>query len=287
MSTESDTTTEEGEIQIQYSLIHARKENVERLTHTIPDLKRFVKSGNWLGRAPRGYDHYGPKVKNPKFVQGIQQLKVNDNNTFWSYSSTFGEGLYSPFDLVKKAEGLSYRELIYRCKQEGYKDTPIEPSEIDLAVEKLHFGYSAPPSVFSVCDPLKRLPEKDKYEMLDRLNIRKEVLLLVCTYLEVVPLNIPYDHRLKIENYLSDSFSEIAEIISREQMVLISAGTGIGKTSAVVDFLLKQPDKRGIFLAPLQVIVDQVSKENNLPALIGNNGLYIDIRNKLKKENSF
>ena len=48
MSTESDTTTEEGEIQIQYSLIHARKENVERLTHTIPDLKRFVKSGNFL-----------------------------------------------------------------------------------------------------------------------------------------------------------------------------------------------------------------------------------------------
>jgi site-specific DNA recombinase len=79
VSTELDTTTEEGEIQIHYSLIHARKENVERLTHTIPGLKRFVKSGNWLGRAPRGYDHYGPKVKNPKFVQGIQQLKVNDD----------------------------------------------------------------------------------------------------------------------------------------------------------------------------------------------------------------
>ena len=68
--------------------------------------------------------------------------QVNDNNTFWSYSSTFGEGLYSPFDIVKKAEGLSYNELIQRCKQEGYEDTPIEPSEIDLAVEKLHFGYS-------------------------------------------------------------------------------------------------------------------------------------------------
>ena len=196
--------------------------------------------------------------------------QVNDNNTFWSYSSTFGEGLYPPFDLVKKAEGLSSNELIHRCKQEGHEDTPIEPSEIDSAIEKLHFGYSAPASVFSVCDPLKRLPEKDKYEMLDRLNIRKEVLLLVCTYLEVVPLNIPYDHRLEIENYLSDSFSEIAEIISREQMVLISAGTGIGKTTAVGDFLLKQTDKRGIFLAPLQVIVEQVSEENNLPALIGN-----------------
>ena len=196
--------------------------------------------------------------------------QVNDNNTFWSYSSTFGEGLYSPFDLVKKAEGLSYNELIQRCKQEGYEDTPIDPSEIDLAVEKLHFGYSSPESVFSVCDPLKRLPEKDKYEMLDQLNIRKEVMNLVCTYLEVVPLDIPYDHKLEIENYLGDSFKEIEDIISREQMVLISAGTGIGKTTAVVDFLLKQQDKRGILLAPLQVIVEQVSEENNLPALIGN-----------------
>ena len=78
VSTELDTTTEEGEIQIHYSLIHARKENVERLTHTIPGLKRFVKSGNWLGKAPRGYDHYGPKVKNTKFVQGIQELKINN-----------------------------------------------------------------------------------------------------------------------------------------------------------------------------------------------------------------
>ena len=78
VSTELDTTTEEGEIQIQYSLIHARKENVERLTHTLPGLKHFVKSGNWLGRAPRGYDHYGPKVKNPKFVKGDQELKINN-----------------------------------------------------------------------------------------------------------------------------------------------------------------------------------------------------------------
>lgn len=196
--------------------------------------------------------------------------QVNDNNTFWSFSSTFGEGLYSPFDIVKKAEGLSYNELIQRCKQEGYEDTPIEPSEIDLAVEKLHFGYSAPPSVFSVCDPLKRLPERDKYDILDRLNIRKEVMNLVCTYLEVVPLDIPYNHRLEIENYLGDSFKEIEEIISKKQMVLISAGTGIGKTTAVLDFLLNQTGERGIFLAPLQVIVEQVSEENNLPALIGN-----------------
>ena len=79
VSTELDTTTEEGEIQIHYSLINARKENMERLTYTLPGLKHFIKSGNWLGRAPRGYDHYGPKVKDPKFVQGCQELKINDD----------------------------------------------------------------------------------------------------------------------------------------------------------------------------------------------------------------
>ena len=52
---------------------------MERLTYTLPGLKHFIKSGNWLGRAPRGYDHYGPKVKDPKFVQGCQELKINDD----------------------------------------------------------------------------------------------------------------------------------------------------------------------------------------------------------------
>jgi len=78
VSTETDTTTVTGELRIIDSLVHARRENVERLTFTIPGLKSFVRRGNWLGKSPRGYDHYGPRVKNPKFIQGNQELKINE-----------------------------------------------------------------------------------------------------------------------------------------------------------------------------------------------------------------
>ena len=77
VSTNRNTTTPRGEQDIIDSLVHARKENIERLEITIPGLTNFVKSGNWLGKAPRGYDHYGPRVKNLKFISGVQELKIN------------------------------------------------------------------------------------------------------------------------------------------------------------------------------------------------------------------
>lgn len=78
VSTETDTSTVIGELRIMDSLVNARRENVERLTFTIPGLKSFVGRGNWLGKSPRGYDHYGPRVKNPKFIQGVQELRINE-----------------------------------------------------------------------------------------------------------------------------------------------------------------------------------------------------------------
>ena len=77
VSTNKDTTTPRGEIEIIESLQYARKENIERLEVTVPGMMAFVEKGNWLGKAPRGYDHYGPRVKNPKFVSGVQMLEIN------------------------------------------------------------------------------------------------------------------------------------------------------------------------------------------------------------------
>ena len=44
-----------------------KKENSNRLKVTIPGLIAFIKKGNWLGKAPRGYDHYGKRVKKLEF----------------------------------------------------------------------------------------------------------------------------------------------------------------------------------------------------------------------------
>jgi site-specific DNA recombinase len=78
VSTNKDTTTPRGEMEIMESLQYARKENIERLEVTLPGMIAFVKNGNWLGPAPRGYDHYGSRVKNPNFICGKQRLEIND-----------------------------------------------------------------------------------------------------------------------------------------------------------------------------------------------------------------
>lgn len=78
VSTKKDTTTPRGEFEIIESLQYARKENIERLEVTIPGMIAFLKNGNWLGKAPRGYNHYGKRVKKSDFHNGVQRLEINN-----------------------------------------------------------------------------------------------------------------------------------------------------------------------------------------------------------------
>ena len=104
VSTETDTTTIEGEQRIIESLMHARKENIERLSITIPGLKNFVNKGLWLGKAPRGYDHYGPRVKNTKFIQGEQELKINKEGELFREAWKWKLQNIPDFKIIKKLE---------------------------------------------------------------------------------------------------------------------------------------------------------------------------------------
>jgi len=104
---DKDSTTSRGEHDIIESLQYARKENIERLEFTLPGMTRHVRNGNWLGKAPRGYDHFGPRVSNPQFISGKQQLEIND------------EGM-----LIKKAwkwklEGLADFEIRTKLDKHG------------------------------------------------------------------------------------------------------------------------------------------------------------------------
>jgi site-specific DNA recombinase len=73
-----DTTTEIGEYEIMKLLLDAKKENMSRLEFTIPGMIKFLKKGNWLGKAPRGYNHYGKKVTNDEFYARNQKLEINN-----------------------------------------------------------------------------------------------------------------------------------------------------------------------------------------------------------------
>ncbi|GAB1857340.1 recombinase family protein [Flavobacteriaceae bacterium MHTCC 0001] len=72
------TESQEGEYQIWQKLLRARKENMERLEHTLPGLKRFVEEGNYLGRPPLGYNLYGTRVQDFSLRATEQRIEINE-----------------------------------------------------------------------------------------------------------------------------------------------------------------------------------------------------------------
>lgn len=77
VSTGNSTETEQGKVLIYQDLLKARQENIDRLKHTIPGMVRHIKDGKWLGNAPKGYAHFGPKVKDMKYYAPEQTIKLN------------------------------------------------------------------------------------------------------------------------------------------------------------------------------------------------------------------
>ena len=79
VQSETSTISDEGKLTIYSKLIEARRQNHDRLAHTLPGMKKFVKSGHSLGITPIGYDHFGPRVVDPN-MRGIEQ-KIILNET--------------------------------------------------------------------------------------------------------------------------------------------------------------------------------------------------------------
>ena len=78
VSTGNTTETEQGKLLIYQELLKARQENIDRLKHTLPGMVRHIKEGKWLGNAPKGYAHFGPKVKDMKYYLPEQTIKLNE-----------------------------------------------------------------------------------------------------------------------------------------------------------------------------------------------------------------
>ena len=110
-----NTTTDRGKAAIWDSLFSAFKENLERKEIIIPNMAAYVKAGNWLSRAPRGYDHFGPKVRNMKFHSPVQKIVINYEGKIlreaWDWKLS---GLYSD---VQIADKLANRGLLIDRKR--------------------------------------------------------------------------------------------------------------------------------------------------------------------------
>ncbi|GAB4155259.1 MAG: hypothetical protein Tsb0033_04270 [Winogradskyella sp.] len=77
VSTGHNTFTERNENEFSTQLLYAQKENFNRQDVIIPGMINVLEKGRFLGRAPRGYDHFGPRVSDPSKVQAKQEIKLN------------------------------------------------------------------------------------------------------------------------------------------------------------------------------------------------------------------
>ena len=78
ISTGKNTFSEHGKLDIYNSLIEARRETVNKLEITIPGMKTFLSNGNWLGTVPKGWDHYGPRVRDRTKSSNEQKIILNE-----------------------------------------------------------------------------------------------------------------------------------------------------------------------------------------------------------------
>lgn len=106
-----DTTTDEGKLNVYGKLIEAKRENQTRLKFTVPGMKKFVKSGQYLGKVPIGYDHFGPRVVDPAKRGIVQKIIINED----------GVKLKKAWEW--KLQGLDDVEIIKRLDALGVKIT--------------------------------------------------------------------------------------------------------------------------------------------------------------------
>jgi site-specific DNA recombinase len=82
VSTDNHTFNERAENEFSTQLLYAQKENFSRQDTIIPGMINSLENGKVFGRSPKGYDHYGPKVRDPRKVQALQEIKINKEGEF-------------------------------------------------------------------------------------------------------------------------------------------------------------------------------------------------------------
>ena len=109
VSTRNTTETEQGKLLIYQELLKARQENIDRLKHTLPGMVRHIKDGKWLGNAPKGYDHFGPKVKDMRFYASEQSIKLNDDGRLLQKAWQWKVQGERDYIIIKKLEDLGLK----------------------------------------------------------------------------------------------------------------------------------------------------------------------------------
>ena len=73
------TDNARGLNELNRRLLEAEGDNIRKLEISVPGMKAFLRDGNWLGRAPLGYDHTGPKTIDHNRYSRVQKIFINED----------------------------------------------------------------------------------------------------------------------------------------------------------------------------------------------------------------
>jgi len=207
-----------------------------------------------------------------------------DSNTFYSHSSSYGEGLYTPFDVYARSKGMSSHEFTKILKPK-YEVIPAKKDVIESAIISLNNDNLGSQEIFELCNPLTSLTIPQRYDFIEKLNVSQQKLNHVHEYLKVPELTIRYDLKIIIKDFLSSNMEEVMNFVSDYKMTCIYAGTGYGKTRGTIEYFKAMKNQSSIFLSPLQSIVTQTAKDFDIPYLTGDSNF--TYHSKAKSSNIF
>ena len=125
VSSGHNTFNERAENEFSTQLLYAQKENFNRQDTIIPGLINALNNGKLFGRTPKGYDHYGPRVKKHEFVQAKQEIKVNKEGLI--FKQAFRKKIYESYTdkqiiewLAAKGIRMAYQSMTNMWKNEFY-----------------------------------------------------------------------------------------------------------------------------------------------------------------------
>ena len=120
-----NTFNDRAENEFSTQLLYAQKENFNRQDTIIPGLINALNNGKLFGRTPKGYDHYGPRVKKHEFVQAKQEIKVNKDGLI--FKEAFRKKIYESYTdkqiiewLAAKGIRMAYQSMTNMWKNEFY-----------------------------------------------------------------------------------------------------------------------------------------------------------------------
>lgn len=197
-----------------------------------------------------------------------------DLNVLWNHSNTLKEDLglsskkVTPFDLVHRLTfNGDFKACIEDLKSKGYKDITPKADTLQNAKNKLKIALQDANNpdklIYKFCRKFKLLSVDDKLKTIRDLNIgsRNEEY-----FYEYFKLNnttqLVYDEQIIINKWVSEAIQKIITLTEEHDRILLKAETGSGKTTAFIkDFRRIKKDSKTLLIAPLTIIVDQLSAE--------------------------